>query len=356
MIPRHVWVAMSSGVDSSLCAALLKKSYDKVTGIFMSNWSGRCSDRNWDSVQRTADHIGIEVKRVDFEHQYWSEVFEKMVQGYSDGNTPNPDVLCNKSVKFGALFQYIQQKSPGAFLATGHYAQVRDRQLYRPKDLQKDQTYYLSSIHRSVLSRLLFPLHSLMKSEVREQALQLGLPSAQQAESQGLCFIEQSEKSFDRFLAEYLPDTPGDILDPQGRVVGSHRGLWQMTIGQRSRITMPQGDPQYAGRWYIGSKDLKNNTMTIARGDDPILYTDCLSTSGFNWLGDIDGSENLFAQIRHQQDPISVSVDKQGEGVHVKFARSVRGVVCAQHLVLWQNERCLGGGPIDRAWHEKRAQ
>lgn len=369
----HVYIAMSSGVDSSTAAALLAANHPrgKVSGIYMANWSStaKCAEADWNDVLKVCDKIGIECERVNFEREYWTDVFEPMIEMYRKGYTPNPDVGCNRYIKFGQLMKHLEAKhgrndqAAKWWLATGHYARVAQHvqtgsvHLLRPLHLPKDQSYYLSSISASVLPRVLFPLAHYTKPQVRELAKNtFDLPTAEKPDSQGLCFVSQSHNSFREFLSEYLPPNPGNVVTDTGEIVGKHQGIWHATVGQKSGIAMPQGDPSKKGTWYVKSKDFDSNTITIVRGvNNPAFYAIAIHCQAFDWLGDVDlddlqaNNSDISIQYRSLQVPepvAGVKVEASG-GLTVRFKTPRRAVAAGQYLVMYNSAgRVLGSGVI----------
>lgn len=367
---EHIYIAMSSGVDSSTAAALLAQKYpSRVSGIYMANWSStaKCTEADWNDVQRVCDTIGIPCERVNFEKQYWTEVFAPMIEMYRQGLTPNPDVGCNRHIKFGELIKHLESKNKtnpsNWWLATGHYARVARHthsdsvHLLRPKHLPKDQSYYLSSISPAVLPRILFPLARYTKPEVRALAKdQFELPTADKPDSQGLCFVSQGQNNFRQFLAEYLPPNPGDVVTPDGTVVGKHEGIWHATVGQKSGISMPQGNPETKGTWYVQSKDFEKNQVVIVKGvNNPAFYAEGISCKSFDWLGAVDfeslqtNIDSVTVQYRSLQVPEpleSISFDDTN-GLSIKFKSPRRAVAAGQYLVMYNDDgRVLGSGII----------
>lgn len=371
----HIYVAMSSGVDSSTAAALLARTYptNVVTGVYMANWSStaKCAEADWNDVQRVCGTIGIPCERVSFEREYWTDVFMPMIEMYREGLTPNPDVGCNRHIKFGQLMKYLgnkqQEKNTQWWLATGHYARVgyhvssKSIHLLRPKHLPKDQSYYLSSISPSVLPHVMFPLSGYTKPEVRDMAKnEFSLPTADKPDSQGLCFVAQEQPSatkFREFLNEYLTPSPGDVVTTEGRVVGRHEGIWHATVGQKSGISMPQGDPATKGVWYVQSKIPAKNQIVIARGaNNPTFYSVGATCKSFDWLGVVDletllaNPEHVAVQYRSLQvpEPVhSITMTPGTSELKIKFKSPRRAVAAGQYLVMYNNEgRVLGSGII----------
>lgn len=388
-----IYIAMSSGVDSSTAAAMLAKQYPgRVKGIYMCNWvsSAKCVETEWNEVQKVCQHLEIPALRVNFEKDYWNDVFEPMLKYYMQGLTPNPDVSCNRYIKFGSLVDHLNQIDQSDWwLATGHYARVAEitrRQntkdqaqgykehsfaLMRPKDKGKDQSYYLSTVDQKVLRRVFFPLWKYNKKEVRRLAeTEYALGSiASKPDSQGLCFVSQDQRTFREFLKEYVPPSPGNIVTTDGKVVGRHEGLWHATIGQRSGISMPQGSNETKGVWYVCGKNTETNELVIARGvDNPALYMEGATSNEFQWM--ISGNSfenrwkelsssnfaNLTAQYRSLQLPCQVtqlSVDDSSTQVTVKFDKPTRAIAPGQYLVLYDGDCVLGSGMIHNVMHSE---
>ncbi|RPA96570.1 5-methylaminomethyl-2-thiouridylate-methyltransferase [Choiromyces venosus 120613-1] len=447
-----IFIAMSSGVDSSVAAALLLRSEhprENLLPFYMANWSPsagpgpippppqsnraprnptstrpqsskgslKCTEREYSDVKDVCRALGLsEPTYMNFEKEYWCEVFAPMLEMYRCGKTPNPDVECNRHIKFGAVMkklkdefhkrsQRMTEKESKWWLATGHYAHILYHNatnvphLLRSADLNKDQTFYLSTLNQDVLSRLLFPLgsHKLSKPAVKSLARELLLPGwrlgeTERPESMGLCFVEpaggKGQTGFRRFLSEYLEPEPGDvIIGPskkypretesigpnalEGTVVGKHAGLWHATIGEKARFELPQGSPEYQGRWYISKKNTELNTLEIVRGQDNArLYGKGMIVEKWRWLGD-DAADivreqstsdegGLVAQFRHRQTPLKVfDVEiSGGSGVQshleeneppelkIIFDSPAMAIAPGQSAALWFGDRCLGGGVI----------
>ena len=384
---EHIYIAMSSGVDSSTAAALLKQKYpaNPVSGIYMANWSStaKCAEADWNDVQKVCDTIGISCERVNFEKEYWTEVFMPMIDMYRDGMTPNPDVGCNRHIKFGQLVKYLEKiqttenktssnhlqhsQNNKWWLATGHYARVgyhvpsNSVHLLRPKHLPKDQSYYLSSISPSVLPKILFPLADYTKPEIRDLAKhEFNLPTADKPDSQGLCFVsqEQTSSKFRDFLAEYLQPSPGEVVTQDGQVVGKHDGIWHATVGQKSGIAMPQGNPETKGVWYVQSKIPAKNQIVIVKGaNNPAFYAKSVTCKNFDWLGSVDtkwlleNPEDISVQYRSLQVPEPVEslsfTPEPSSQLTVNFKSPRRAIAAGQYLVMYNNEgRVLGSGVI----------
>ncbi|SCU80541.1 LADA_0B08130g1_1 [Lachancea dasiensis] len=382
----NVVIAMSSGVDSSVAAALFA-DFPRAQGIYMQNWSdpggsektGRepCHERDWKDVQRVGSHLGIPVERVNFEQDYWHDVFEPMLQAYQAGITPNPDVGCNRFIKFGRLRSHLDSSlgRGNYWLITGHYARVGhslatdEHHLLRAYYKNKDQSYYLSQIPQAALQSLCFPMGVLSKPEVREFANEMQLPTARKPDSQGICFVANSQHSkFRSFLQQYLPTEPGNIItwdtDTASKTVwGRHTGLWNYTIGQRIGLAMPQGDPRFSGSWFVAEKLVDSNEIVICRGrDNPILFRDFLEIDGFKPIGsggiisatlqEAVARNEVYIQYRSLQDPVLVSKVFAGlhsEKISMRLAHAQRAMAPGQYCTIYHKDRILGSGIIREA-------
>ena len=352
---KRVVVGMSGGVDSSVAALLLKQQGYDVIGIFMKNWDdtddrGVCTATlDYEDVVRVCQQLDIPYYAVNFEKQYWDQVFTYFLDEYRAGRTPNPDVMCNKEIKFKAFLDHAL--SLGAdYLATGHYARVRKNngryELLRGIDTSKDQTYFLNQLSEDVLEKVLFPLGELNKSEVREIAKEHGLATAHKKDSTGICFI--GEKDFKSFLSEYLPAQPGEMQTLNGEVKGMHDGLMYYTIGQRQGLGI--GGP--GGPWFVVGKNVKENILYVAQGDDDdSLQSDGLIASQVNWISSepVEGeSFNCTAKFRYRQTDAPVTVHVLSEdSVRVEFHEKQRAITPGQAVVFYDDEVCLGGATIE---------
>ncbi|MDH6365522.1 tRNA-specific 2-thiouridylase [Enterococcus sp. PF1-24] len=361
----RVIVGMSGGVDSSVTALLLKEQGYDVIGIFMKNWddtdeNGVCTaTEDYKDVASVASQIGIPYYSVNFEKEYWDRVFEYFLAEYRAGRTPNPDVMCNKEIKFKAFLDYALDLGAD-YVATGHYAQVvRDgngvSHMLRGNDDNKDQTYFLSQLSQEQLSKTLFPLGHLEKPVVREIAEKAGLTTAKKKDSTGVCFI--GEKNFKNFLSNYLPARKGQMVTLEGEVKGDHDGLMYYTIGQRQGLGIGGGgksnDP-----WFVVGKDLKTNTLYVGQGfHHPALYASKLTASEIHFTTNEEKPKEFkcTAKFRYRQQDVGVTVrllaDQQAE---VIFDEPVRAITPGQAVVFYDGEECLGGGLIDNAFQEEK--
>ncbi len=347
-------IGMSGGVDSAVAAYLLKRDGYDVVGLFMNNWEeqtdgGECTAASdWRDVRETCDIIGIPCYSVDFSQEYMNDVFDYFLREYREYRTPNPDVLCNREVKFGVFRDYC--KSIGAdVIATGHYARRRGDMLLRAADGNKDQTYFLNQVRTEQLSDVVFPIGDMDKPSVRKLAADLGLHVAAKKDSTGVCFI--GERKFKKFLAEYLPAQPGDIVDVNGRKVGRHDGLMYYTLGQRRGLDIG-GVRGEVGRWFVLEKDVKENRLVVSCGDESALYSSRLTGSGFNVIGKFDMPKRLrcTAKTRYRQADFGATLELSDDGKYtLEFDEKQRAVTPGQYAVVYVGERCLGGGEIDAA-------
>ncbi|MBC5637622.1 tRNA 2-thiouridine(34) synthase MnmA [Ornithinibacillus sp. BX22] len=351
----RVVVGMSGGVDSSVAALLLKEQGYDVVGIFMKNWDdtdefGVCTaTEDFEDVVRVCNQLDIPYYSVNFEKQYWDKVFTYFLDEYKAGRTPNPDVMCNKEIKFKAFLDYALDLGAD-YLATGHYAQVREHngkyEMLRGVDSNKDQTYFLNQLTSDILEKVMFPLGHLPKSKVREIAKEHGLATATKKDSTGICFI--GERNFKEFLSEYLPAQPGEMQTLDGEVKGKHDGLMYYTIGQRQGLGIGgSGDP-----WFVVGKNLKKNILYVEQGfSNEYLYSDELLATDVNWINP-DTVEKTFtctAKFRYRQEDSGVTVHVLDNGdLKVVFDESQRAITPGQAVVFYDGEVCLGGGTIDK--------
>ena len=363
----RVVVGMSGGVDSSVSALLLKEQGYDVIGVFMKNWddtddSGVCTATDdYEDVKRVADQIGIPYYSINFEKEYWHRVFEYFLNEYKKGRTPNPDVMCNSQIKFKSFLEFALNLDAD-YIAMGHYAKTfKDKNgvthMMRPKDGNKDQTYFLSQLSQEQISRVLFPLANLTKPQVREIALKSGLATAKKKDSTGICFI--GERNFRKFLSEFLPAQAGDMITPDGNVVGHHAGLMYYTIGQRSGLGLGSTKESTAP-WFVVGKDLQKNQLIVQQGyDSKLLYATELEASDMSFFTgqpEHDFEIHCTAKFRYRQPDVGVivSYDAANNKAKVYFDEPARAVTPGQALVLYQGEECLGGGNIDCAYQNEQ--
>jgi len=353
---ERIVVGMSGGVDSSVAALLLKRAGYEVVGLFMKNWEDDddgeyCSTRQ-DLVDcaAVADVIGIDLEVVNFSAEYKDRVFGAFLSEYSSGRTPNPDVLCNAEIKFKAFLDHAMALGAQR-IATGHYAGVREVdgrfELLKAGDLSKDQSYFLHRLTQAQLSRVVFPLGALKKTEVRKIAEKAGLANFAKRDSTGICFI--GERPFREFLNRYLPRQPGPMRTPEGRVVGEHIGLAFYTIGQRKGVGIGGLKGSEGGAWYVAGKDLEKNELVVVQGHDhPLLLRERLSAQDLAWVSGRapDALAQYAAKTRYRQADADCRIDAAEDGLDVEFAAPQWAVTPGQSVVLYRGEVCLGGGVI----------
>ncbi|MEL7310732.1 MAG: tRNA 2-thiouridine(34) synthase MnmA [Pseudomonadota bacterium] len=353
-----VLVGMSGGVDSSVVAWLLQDRGYAVEGLHMTNWEdddGYCSAADdLQDARAVCDQLGIPLHHVNFASEYRDAVFEDFLAGYANGRTPNPDVLCNREIKFGVFADYARRLGAAA-LATGHYARLSavdgEMRLLRGIDPNKDQSYFLHAVDSAQFHNVLFPLGGLTKPEVRDIAHGAGLTTRNKKDSTGICFI--GERPFRNFLAQFLPASPGEIVDDSGRSVGRHHGLMYYTIGQRQGLGIGGQANAPEAPWYVAEKRLSDNTLRVVQGKHhPALLSNGVICKSPHWVGSIENtmstSKPLAVKIRHRQpdQPCTATIDSDGQ-LHIDFDVPQWGAAAGQYAVLYDGERCLGGGAID---------
>lgn len=352
-------VGMSGGVDSSVAAYLLKQQGYNVIGLYMLNWEetdarGACSaDADYADVQRVCALLDMPYYSVNFAKQYSDRVFSYFLAEYKAGRTPNPDVLCNREIKFGPFRDYAL--SMGAdFVATGHYCGIEHTAdgrhlLLKAADAGKDQTYFLNQVRESQLENVLFPLAEIPKPEVRKIAAQNGLATAGKKDSTGICFI--GERNFRKFLQGYLPAQPGKIVTADGETVGEHIGLMYYTIGQRRGLDLG-GRRGEDGRWFVVKKDLQNNILYVSHGDESPLYSKACEVGGLNWIAHMPAANfKCTAKFRYRQSEQNVSVNLKGDTARVEFDERQRAVTEGQYAVFYLGRQCIGGGVIEKVFY-----
>ena len=358
--PEKIIVGLSGGVDSAVAALLLQRQGINVEGLFMKNWE---EDDNGDycaaaedlaDAQAVADHLGIRLHTVNFSSEYWDRVFEFFLAEYRAGRTPNPDVLCNREIKFSAFLDHALSLGADA-IATGHYARTSVApdgiHLCRAHDENKDQTYFLYMLDRRQLALSRFPLGNIDKHEVRRLAQQAGFPNHAKKDSTGICFI--GERRFQAFLSRYLPANPGRMETPEGRYMGEHLGLMYYTLGQRKGLGIGGCQQADDTPWFVVDKDIANNILLVGQGHDhPMLMKQTLEASRLHWISAKPNPAPLTCQarIRHRQPLQSCSVlFLDQDHCRVEFEQPQRAVTPGQSVVFYLQDTCLGGGIIERA-------
>jgi tRNA-specific 2-thiouridylase len=358
---KRIVVGLSGGVDSAVAAMLLKDAGADIHALHMTNWEddeGYCTAAaDLQDARRICERLDVPLHHVNFAREYRERVFEHFLSEYRAGRTPNPDVLCNREIKFGVFRNYAKRLGAER-IATGHYARIRyvdgTAQLWKAADRHKDQSYFLHAVSDAALAETLFPLGELSKGEVRGIARDRDLNVYDKKDSTGICFI--GERPFREFLAQYLPARPGPIRTPNGRTLGEHAGLMYYTIGQRQGLGI--GGLQDAGDapWYVAAKDLNDNALIVVQGEHPLLYSDELDATAASWIAQppeaLRRAELLScrAKVRYRQTDRDCTVGSSPDGrLTVSFDEPQRAVAPGQSVVFYEGERCLGGAVIDRA-------
>lgn len=355
---KKVVVGLSGGVDSAVAAYLLKQRGYEVVGLFMRNWveeeeDGACTaDEDFYDVRRVCGVLDIPYYGVDFSREYYERVFKHFLSEYEKGRTPNPDVLCNREIKFDAFARYARELGAD-YIATGHYCRVEERAdgnyLLRAADEKKDQTYFLNQVTSAQLQNVLFPLGDMVKDEVRKTAERAGLPVAKKKDSTGICFI--GERNFRKFLAQYLPMKDGEIKTEEGKTVGTHRGVFYYTLGQRKGLGLGGVQGGREGAWFVTDKDVKNNILYVSQGDESRLFHDVIECDAFNFIPHPPAEKEFdcLVRIRHRQ-PLQEAraFVTEGGGVRIECKLPQRAACAGQYAVLYRGDVCLGGGVMER--------
>lgn len=355
---KKVVVGISGGVDSSVSALLLKQQGYDVTGVFMKNWE---EDDNEDfcsaaqdikDAQAVCDSIGIPFKKINFAAEYWDNVFEHFLTEYKAGRTPNPDILCNKEIKFKAFLSYVHLLG-GKYIATGHYARCRKAvdgsfQLIKGVDESKDQTYFLYTLGQEQLSQTLFPVGEIIKDKVRDIAKENNLVTFDKKDSTGICFI--GERKFKEFLSKFLPAQKGEIHDENGTKIGMHDGLMYYTIGQRQGLGIGGVKNRPEIPWFAAKKDLDNNVLVAVQGHEhPLLFKQSLRAEELSWCAGFAPAKKFkcVAKVRYRQQDQSCKVEINTDGsADVVFDKPQRAITPGQSVVFYDDDICLGGGVI----------
>lgn len=359
---KKVVLGMSGGVDSSVAAILLKEQGYDVIGVFMKNWeekddNGVClSEEDYKDVIAVAEQLEIPYYSVNFVKEYWDKVFTYFLNEYKRGRTPNPDVMCNKEIKFRAFLDYAM-KIGADYVATGHYARIIHEEkdgniksvMLRGVDDNKDQTYFLCQLNQEQLEKVLFPLGNYTKPQIREIAEKYNLKTAKKKDSTGICFI--GERNFNEFLSKYLPAKKGNIVNTEGKILGRHNGLMYYTIGQRKGIGIGNTKEGTGEPWFVVDKDLEKNELVVTQGDNSVLYSTGLIAADFNFINkdEITFPLNCTVKYRYRQDDSKAVINKLNENEYeVIFDKPQKAVTLGQIVVAYNGEKCLGGGVIDK--------
>ncbi len=352
---KHVVLGLSGGVDSAVAALLLKQQGYRISAVFMQNWDTENEDpfcsasQDLSDARAVCDQLEIPLEHVNFAQQYWDQVFQHCLDEFAAGRTPNPDVLCNREIKFKVFFEYAMQQHAD-YLAMGHYAGIRKQderyQLIKARDIEKDQSYFLYMISEAVLAKTLFPLSNLLKTEVRQLALEHQLPNAQKKDSTGICFI--GERKFKSFLQEFLLAQPGVIKNSHGKEVGRHEGLIYYTLGQRKGLNIGGIKEAEESAWYVVDKELSTNTLIVEQGHDhPLLYKSSLLCEQLHWINAEPIHTQIYAKIRYRQKDQACELIKLApDRYQVNFKAAQRAITPGQSVVFYEGDVCLGGGIV----------
>ena len=359
----RVIVGMSGGVDSSVSALILMEQGYQVEGLFMKNWDEDDGTEYCTAItdladaQAVCDKIGIKLHQANFAAEYWDRVFEYFLEEYKAGRTPNPDILCNKEIKFKAFLDYALTLGAD-YIATGHYVRREEHgdeaYLLKGLDNNKDQSYFLYAVGGDKIARTLFPVGEIEKPEVRKIAEQHKLITHDKKDSTGICFI--GERKFADFLKQYLPAQPGNIVTEHGEAIGKHQGLMYHTIGQRQGLGIGGLKNYDESPWYVAQKNLDNNTLLVVQGkNNPLLFADSLICSKLDWInGEPELPLRCAAKVRYRQADQDCEVRKREDGkLFVVFDHPQRAITPGQSIVFYANDRCLGGGIIERTDNER---
>ncbi|MEQ1559899.1 MAG: tRNA 2-thiouridine(34) synthase MnmA [Methyloglobulus sp.] len=356
---KNIVVGMSGGVDSSVTALLLLEQGHNVTGLFMKNWeeddgTEYCTAmEDLADAQQVCDKLGIELKTVNFASEYWDDVFEVFLSEFKAGRTPNPDILCNKHVKFKAFLNYAVQDLGAEYIATGHYARVSEHDgehfLLKGLDAGKEQSYFLYTLGQHELAHTLFPIGHLQKTEIRKHAEQAGFDNCRKKDSTGICFI--GERKFKEFLQRYLPTQPGEMRTPEGQRIGTHQGLMYYTLGQRQGLGIGGVKDSPDEPWYVLEKNLEDNILIVGQGHDhPLMLHNTLTAGQLDWCNNkpLTGAIHCTAKTRYRQADQACYLEPIDEGrCQAVFAEPQRAITPGQSVVFYQGEICLGGGIIE---------
>lgn len=356
-----VIVGMSGGVDSSVSALLLLQQEYDVEGLFMKNWdeddgTEYCTaKRDLADAEKVCATLGIKLHTANFAAEYWDNVFEYFLSEYKAGRTPNPDILCNREIKFKVFLEYAQMLGASK-IATGHYARTveKDGRVYLAKglDTNKDQSYFLHAVGEDEFVQTIFPIGSLEKPRVRALAEQYDLVTHNKKDSTGICFI--GERRFKDFLQQYLPAQPGLIKTPEGKTLGEHHGLMYHTIGQRQGLGIGGVAGQKEEPWYVAEKNLQTNELIVVQGaDHPLLFKNCLNATAPHWINGSPPANafNCHAKVRYRQADQECCVEIVGAQLNIKFSTPQRAITPGQSVVLYKEDICLGGAVIERAFN-----
>lgn len=346
--PTKVFVGLSGGVDSAVSAALLKRDGHDVTGVFIKAWQPDWLPCTWREERRDAMKVAIALDIpflfLDLEKEYKEGVVDKMLAEYKAGRTPNPDVLCNREIKFGHFWDFAKEKGAD-FIATGHYADIEEGKLKEGKDNDKDQSYFLWTLTPKGLAHTLFPVGGMEKVKVRELAREFKLPVAEKKDSQGICFM--GDVSMEEFLSHFIEVKPGKVLNIEGEVIGKHDGLIYYTVGERRGFEVTKKGAS-SGPFYVVWKNMKRNALIVSDDESEILKLSPQKVvlKNVNWISE-PTSEKITARIRYRGEKLSCTLSAEGKKLVVEFSEPVRGLSLGQSIVFYEGENCLGGAVMD---------
>ncbi len=352
---KKVIVGISGGVDSSVCALMLKTAGFDVQGVFMKNWTNSApniectTEMDFADAEAVCDQIGIPLHQANFSGDYWDRVFKKFLSDHNEGLTPNPDILCNKEIKFRAFLDYCMEIGAD-YIATGHYVRVGNNgsstKLLRGVDRTKDQSYFLHQVTSEDLAKSLFPLGDLTKQQVRKIAKDNNLITSEKKDSVGICFIGKNK--YNDFIANFLGKNPGDILDEEGNKLGEHDGLMYFTLGQRQGIGLGGIKGKEQDSWYVAHKDKASNTLTVVQGNNhPLLFSEGCFVEDIHFVNNNKITElECDVQIRYQSKPVKAVISKLNDGYRINFLLPQLAVTPGQSAVIYSEDECLGGSVI----------
>lgn len=342
---KKVYVGLSGGVDSSVSAALLKQQGYEVIGVFIKVWQPDFIECTWKEdrldAMRVAALLDIPFITLDLEKEYKEGVIDYMIEEYKNGRTPNPDVMCNREVKFGAFFNWVISQDKDAYIATGHYAQIKNNQLQKSKDENKDQTYFLWTLSSEILSRVIFPVGQIEKREVRKLAESFNLPVARKKDSQGLCFVGTVD--IKTLLKKYINEKQGDVVDEEGCSIGHHEGSVFYTLGERHGFIITKKGTEDAP-YFVIAKDYKANTITVSHTPPHEIQGKSISLAKCNWTEDFAKGDIFEARARYRAPLAKIEVI---DTTHMKVLEGNMVITPGQSLVVYKEDRCLGGGIIE---------
>ena len=355
---KTVVVGMSGGVDSSVSAYLLKEQGYKVVGLFMQNWQSEpgevcTSEIDFEDASKVCDMLDIPLHKANFSDEYWDRVFEEFLNEHRKGRTPNPDILCNREIKFKSFLDYAFNIGAD-YIATGHYASLNDingmKLLVRSKDLEKDQTYFLHEVKEKEFEKCIFPLENLLKTEVRKIAKKINLPVSSKKDSVGICFV--GERNLKDFLKRFIKFEKGNIKDSEGNIIGKHPGAILFTQGQRQGLNVGGVKNKPELPWYVYDKNIELNEIYVCQGEfNNLLMSSGLIMEKMKWINPTKNLKKLSCQVqvRHRGKPIECIAHFLDDEVKVLFSENIRAIAPGQSAVLYKNNQCLGGGIIAKA-------